>query len=171
MKDSFIPAPVRLFHWGIALLILLNLYAFEHGKSFHQYAGYTCASLVIMRVLFGQVFYAKRFSFTRFELRVSKLKDFIHGLVKGKKEDYQGHNPIASYVYLVIWVLVCLLAISGFLMKEVDALWGNETLENIHEVLANTMIMMIVLHLGGVIQDSLYFKRKTWKRMITGRDS
>lgn len=162
---------MRLFHWGIALLILLNLYAFEHGKSFHQYAGYTCAGLVMMRVFFGQIFYAKRFSLQRFELRPNKLKGFVHDLIKGKKEDYPGHNPIASYVYLMIWGLVCLLAISGFLMKEVDALWGNETLENIHEILANAMIIMILLHLAGVIQDSLYFKRKTWKRMITGKDS
>lgn len=171
MKNSYVPAPVRFFHWGIALLVVLNLYVFEHGKSFHEYAGYTCVALVISRVLFGHFFYEKRFSFRRFELRWSELKHFIQGLIKGKKKDFEGHNPIASYVYLCIWGLVCLLGISGFLMKEVDALWGNETLENTHEIFSLSLITFIILHLIGIVQDSLHFKRKTWKRMFTGKDS
>ena len=171
MKVHFIPAPVRLFHWGIALLIVLNLYIFEHGKNFHQYAGYTCVGLVVMRALLGRFFYEKKFSFDRFELRISELKIFVHGLLKGNKRDFVGHNPIASYVYLLIWLLVCLLGVSGFLMKEIDYFWGNETLEEAHEIMSNGLIALVLLHFIGITQDSLSMKRKTWKRMFTGKDS
>ena len=82
--------------------------------------------------------------------------------------DYEPkRNPLASYVYVFIWLCVVCLALSGWLMG-LDAFWGDETLEEIHEIISNILLALVAMHLFGMLTDFIFHKRKPWKKMLKG---
>jgi len=84
------------------------------------------------------------------------------------KKTASGRGQLANWVYIFIWVLVFLLGLTGFMMG-LDAFWGEDWLEEIHEALATGMKVLVFLHLTGIVRDSVKYKRKTWLGMITGK--
>lgn len=131
---------IRFTHWGIAIAVLLNLYITEDGEVFHKYLGYAATLLVVCRL--------------------------VYGLIKKNHRHYP--NKAAQAVYVLIWSIVIGLGITGYLMGT-DRFWGDETVEKIHELLADSLQLLVVLHLLGMVKDSIKNKRKTWMQMITGK--
>ncbi|HSX95551.1 MAG TPA: cytochrome b/b6 domain-containing protein, partial [Hydrogenophaga sp.] len=46
---------LRLFHWSLVGLVVLNLWVLEEGETPHEWAGYAAAVLVLLRVAWGFV--------------------------------------------------------------------------------------------------------------------
>lgn len=131
-------APIfRFLHWGIAAVVLINLYILEPGDTPHRYLGYMVLAFVVLRLL------------------ISKKRRVVH------------YNPKAFFIYLLIWLSIFGLALTGFMMG-LDRFWGNSTLEQIHEFLANSVLFLTILHLIGVFFDAYKNKRRTWMVMVTG---
>ena len=84
-----------------------------------------------------------------------------------KKRTVPHYNPKAKYLYWAIWLCIGALASTGFMMG-LDQFWGNETLENIHELISNILLGFVFIHLSGVFFDAFQNKRRTWMVMITG---
>ena len=77
------------------------------------------------------------------------------------------NTPTAFLVYKLMWMLVMLLGVSGFMMQT-DYFFGDDWLEDIHQLFSILMQILIVSHLVGLTLDSLLFKRKTWFKMLKG---
>lgn len=137
MNDLKLPLKFRLLHWGVAFIIILNLFILEEGKQIHRYLGYACVAFVFIRLLIS----------------------------KGRKVSH--YNEKAKYVYWLMWTAIGGLGITGFLMG-LDRFFGNQLLEDIHEIISNSLIALIIAHLGGVFFDAYKNKRKTWLLMFTG---
>lgn len=60
------------------------------------------------------------------------------------------------------------LCVTGYLMT-LDAFWGNQTLEDIHEVLANVSLVLVALHVAGVVVASVEHGENLVRSMFTGR--
>lgn len=131
---------IRFVHWGIAPAVFLNLFILESGEYFHRLLGYSAALLVVIRL--------------------------AHGLVTRNHRQFP--NIIARITYLAIWLSIFLLAITGFLMGT-DAFWGDDTIEESHELISLFLQILIVLHLSGIAHDSYINKRRTWLNMINGK--
>ncbi len=157
----------RIVHWTIALAVVLNLYLLEEGDPPHQWVGYVAVAAVFIRMIWGFVG-SEPSRFRSFPLHPRKLMRFVKSMLRGEKEDYRGHNPLASYVYLGIWTLILSLGVTGFMMG-LDAYWGEEWLEELHEGISVALQLLISAHFIGLATDSLTFKRKTYLAMITGR--
>ncbi|WP_417335886.1 cytochrome b/b6 domain-containing protein [Halobacteriovorax marinus] len=84
-----------------------------------------------------------------------------------KKRVVTHYNEKAKYVYWFIWISIGCLSITGFMMG-LDQFFGNQLLEDIHEVVSNTLLGLVVMHLLGISIDSYLNKRKTWMVMISG---
>lgn len=78
------------------------------------------------------------------------------------------YNSKVKYVYWSIWTCVSGLALSGFLMG-LDRFWGNQTLEDIHEIISSVLLAFVCIHLIGIFFDAFLHKRKTWMIMIDGK--
>jgi cytochrome b len=146
----------RLIHWLIAVPVLVN-FILEGGEFIHEALGYLALGMVIVRIVWGFV--------TLDQARFSK---FPLSKVFSARTDYDGHNPQASWVYLLIWLLVAFLGVTGFMMG-LDAFWGEAWLENLHETISNVLLFLVGLHLIGIGFDSWRFQRRTWLGMITGK--
>ena len=146
----------RIIHWMIAIPVMINFFL-EGGELTHKVLGYLALGIVFYRLVWGFI--------ARDQAHFSA---FPFSQVFKPKRDYPGHNPQASWVYLCIWLLVISLGISGFMMG-LDAYWGEEWLEELHEVLSQCLMFFVGAHLLGVAYDSWKFRRKTWLGLFTGK--
>ncbi len=77
------------------------------------------------------------------------------------------NTPTNFWVYKVMWSLVVLLGASGFMMQT-DYFFGEDWLEDVHELFSILMQILIVSHIAGLTLDRLLFKHKIWLRMFKG---
>lgn len=159
--------PTRTAHWLLAACVVLNLFFLEEGEDWHRRLGYVALGTVAFRVLWG--FVGGRASrFRSFPLRPSQILAYLRAGLHERPGTEPGHNPMASLVYVAMWIAVIGLGTTGWMMG-LDAYWGDEWLEDLHEGLANLVKILVVLHLLGMLIDSIRFRRATWMGMITGR--
>ena len=159
---------IRLLHWLMAAFVLVNLFLYTDGDDVHNWLGYGTLALVFFRMVLGLTSKGNE-GFRNFPLRPSELLSFLQNLFKRERKDYLGHNPAASYAYLVFWLLIIGLGITGILLVHVEEFFGSQALEGFHKILANAMIVFIVLHFTGIILDAILHRRKTWMSIINGK--
>lgn len=71
---------------------------------------------------------------------------------------------------MIVALLTAILVtcVSGWLMLT-DLFWGSETMENIHEVSATVILVLVAGHVAGVVWESLRHRENLLLAMITGR--
>lgn len=159
---------VRVTHWTVAAGIIANLFFTEDGGEWHEYVGYTVLGLVVIRLLWGLV--GTRYArFTGFFPTPKRLKRHVSDLsVRRVDEQNLGHNPLAALMMLSLWAVTIGLGLTGYLME--SGLFGDkEVLEEIHELLANSLYLLVPLHIIAAIAMSYWQRQNLIKSMITGK--
>ena len=158
---------VRLTHWGMAALVLFNL--FNDTGRIHRWAGYAAAALVVCRLLYSLT--QPRLSPARVRVPdpVSVL-DHVRHLLKGQVEPTRGHNPVGMWAALIMWALVLSLGFTGW-MSQLDRYWGEDWLLELHEGLAQALQVVVLIHWAGVITMSALLKQNLVRAMVTGRSN
>ncbi len=77
------------------------------------------------------------------------------------------NTPTNFWVYKLMWSLVVLLGVSGF-MIQTDYFFGEDWLKDVHELFSILMQILVVSHIAGLTLDRLLFKHKIWLRMFKG---
>ncbi|OFZ31382.1 MAG: cytochrome b [Bdellovibrionales bacterium RIFCSPHIGHO2_01_FULL_40_29] len=162
--------PTRLFHWLFSGLFLLS---FAIAKivdddsiifTYHMLMGLILGGLVLWRIVWG-FFGSKHARFSGFNLNPLDLKDYFLGILSGSKKRWSGHNPASSWAAITMFALGLGSAITGYLMST-----GNkETFEDIHEFMANTFIVVVILHIAGVLLHSIRHQDKIALSMVDGK--
>lgn len=158
-KHLIYDMPTRIFHVLFAGLFLV---AFTIGKtidddslifSYHMLAGILLSALVFWRIIWGIIGsdYAR---FSNFNLNPRDLLSYFKGILSGSKKRWSGHNPASSWAALTMFALGLGLGITGYLMST----GAKETFEEVHEILANTFILVVISHVAGVILHTLRHK-------------
>ena len=170
MRNTFVyDLPTRIFHW---LFSLLFVGAFFIAKtvddenslfSVHMMMGLLMAFIVILRLYWG-IFGTKYSRFYSFALHPSDLFSYFKGLIDGSKRTWNGHNPASSWAAITMFILTLGLAATGYLMTT----GHKEAFENIHEVLANAFLTMVLLHISGVLFHMIRHKDGIAMSMIDG---
>lgn len=156
-----------MVHWTVAVTVLTNHFWLDGGDDPHLWIGYLAAAAVLARV--GVGFLGKGYSrFSHFPLQLQQLKSFLTYYFKRPPQDYVGHNPLASYTYIAIWIFVLMLGLTGWMMG-LDAYWGEEWLHDLHNKISNLLLILVGAHILGILMDAIKFRRPTWMAMITGR--
>lgn len=158
---------VRVTHWTVAAGITANLLFTEAGSQWHQYVGYTVVGLVVVRLLWGLVGtrYARFSDFLPTRSRIKRhLSDFGARRID---EQHLGHNPLAAIMMIALWAVIIGLGVSGYLM-EANMFGDKNLLEEIHETLANSLYLLVPLHIIAAIVMSYWERQNLVKSMITG---
>lgn len=162
--------PTRLFHWLFSGLFLL---CFTIAKtvddeslvfSYHMLLGLLLSGLVIWRIVWGVVG-TKHARFSGFNLNLAHLKDYFVGMLSGSKKRWLGHNPASSWAAITMFALALGLGVTGYLMTT----GYKESFEDIHELMANTFIVVVVMHVAGVILHSIRHQDAIALSMIDGK--
>lgn len=180
MKSYIWTLPTRVFHWLLASFILLAFLTDEDNLlTYHAIIGYSIFIILTFRVFWGLIG-PKYSKFGDFPFSFKELKSFLPNIFVSHKE-YVGHNPAASYVMTAMIMVTFLVVISGALTFGIQEGKGllsflNDSyfkemklFKEIHEALSTILIVLIVIHLGGVLSDRfLNPKHETLKSIFTG---
>lgn len=158
---------VRLFHWSlVASFAIAWLSADEWGK-IHDWTGYIAAGLVGARIVWGLV--GTRYArFSNFLGSPASIVNYLGRIIRGTEERYVGHNPAGGAMIVVLLLGVLGLGVTGWMMTD-NAFWGVAWVADLHEMLANAMLVLVALHIAGVVLASWRHGENLIGSMITGR--
>lgn len=157
---------VRVFHWTLVGCVLANFLVLEEGDPPHRWAGYVATGLVLARIVWGLIG-TRHARFASFFPTPSRLKAHLAAVRQGQHPQVVGHNPLGALMMLALMALVLSLGATGYLMGT-DAFWGEEWLEELHEGLANTLMLAVGLHALAAIVMSRIERVNLIRAMITG---
>jgi len=158
---------VRIGHWSLVAAVAVAWITGDEWQSTHEVAGYVAATVVALRILWG--FAGSRHArFSDFVRGPAAVLAYARGMLRGRKQRYLGHNPAGGVMILALIATVMALGLTGWLATT-DRFWGSEWLEESHEALANLLLVLIALHLGGVLLGSIRDGENLVRAMITGR--
>lgn len=158
---------VRVFHWVLAGGIAANLWITDDSGKAHEIVGYVVLGAIAIRLLWGFVgsFHAR---FGNFVPGPRHLREYLSLLLRGREPRYLGHNPAAVVMMTVLLAATIATGVSGWMMT-LDAWWGAQWLEEVHEVLANSILVLAGLHVAGSIFTSFKHRENLILAMFTGR--
>ncbi|MGL5012124.1 MAG: cytochrome b/b6 domain-containing protein [Paracoccaceae bacterium] len=156
---------VRLFHWGLVAGVLAA-YLSEDSRSLHRIFGYIVMGLIAFRLIWGLVgtYHAR---FTSFVPGPVRLMRYLRDIAQRREARYLGHNPAGAAMIVALLLVLAGISATGWMMGT-DAWFGVEWVEHAHEWLVNGLIVLVLLHLGGVALASLRHRENLVKAMVTG---
>lgn len=160
-------APVRVFHWLLALSFA-GAYITAESDSWrllHVTLGYTVAGLVCFRILWGLVG-TRHARFANFVRGPRAVARYLSAMLRGKPEHYTGHNPAGALAIVALLGLALAVGLSGWATYTER---GGKWLEEAHEVVANLMLAVVAIHIVGVLVASRLHRENLVRAMFTGR--
>lgn len=158
---------VRLFHWTVVIAVCLNLFILKPGRLYHRYAGYVVIGAVLVRLVWGFIG-TRHARFSEFFPTPGRLVPYLKALVRGEEPRHIGHNPAAAVMMLALMVLLLATGVTGW-MTTLDAFWGEDWLEMLHEGFANAIMVLALIHAAAAIVESLRHRENLVWSMVTGR--
>ncbi len=161
--------PTRLFHWAFAggfiaaAVIALGLGDDSPIFPYHSIIGLTIALLIVLRIFWGLI--GSRYArFGSFLFAPSEVLAYTRGVLSRRGPKHTGHNPGSSYAIFAMLAIMTGLAITGIMMAR-----GNESVEELHEILAYSMLAVVGVHIMGVIVHTVQHRENITASMIHGR--
>jgi cytochrome b len=169
--------PIRVFHWLLVAGFFVAYLTEEELLTVHVWAGYLVLGLLIFRLLWGFVGndYAR---FANFLCSPGKSFAYLKEAIALKSKRYLGHNPAGSAMIVLLIIGLFMTVISGLAVYAADQNLGpladmigtsNEKLwEEAHEIAANFTLLLVVVHVVGVVFESVIHRENLVKSMWNG---
>lgn len=157
--------PTRLFHWLFALSfsVAFMTSGSDSWVATHVFTGLLTLGLVVYRVVWG-IMGSRYARFSSFLFSPASAIRYLHATGNGNAQRHIGHNPAGSWM-----IYVMLLLGSGIAIFGLATLSSGEQFEDVHEVLANVAIGIVVAHVVGVMFASVLHQENLPRAMVTGR--
>jgi cytochrome b len=168
--------PTRLFHWTLALCIVLGIIFVKIGGNamqWHAYCGYFALALVVFRIIWG---FAGSWH-ARFANFVPSSKRLV-AYLKGETAGGLGHNPLGALSVIALLLAVLLQASTGFFADDDIFFQGPLTkyvsnatvafLTSVHRFNQYIIMSLVALHIGAILFYQIYKKESLVGPMITG---
>ena len=159
--------PVRISHWALAGCFLGAWLSSdsEYLALLHLLFGYSILSILLFRLIWG--FIGSRYArWTSFIFSRSEIWNYLKGMFTTSGEKYLGHNPLGSIGIFLMLGLLTLMISSGLAL---DLLSPFHWLSELHETLAELMLILISAHVLGVLLSSRLHHQRLISSMIHGR--
>lgn len=157
---------VRIFHWSLVTSVGLCHFVLEEGETAHRWVGYLAAALVVARIVWGFVG-TRHARFADFWPTPRRLAGHWRALRAGHAERTPGHNPFGALMMLALMGLVIAVGLTGW-MQGLDAWFGDEGLQDLHEWLANALIGAAAAHALAAIVMGRRERVNLVAAMLTG---
>jgi cytochrome b len=190
---------VRLTHWGIASAVLLNALVTEGGSLGHVALGWIGMALLILRLIWG-ILGPSEARFSAFPPNPAAALRHLAALAAGTPREHPSHNPAGALMAYGFWATLVAVILTGLVMtggatpmqvardkaavasgdwsalivkdsaSDADDTSLRHTAEEIHEMAANLLLLLAVLHVAGVIVESRRLRRNLLAPMLLGAD-
>lgn len=170
--------PIRLFHWILVSCFVIAWFTLDNRYlDIHIFAGYLMGGLILFRILWGFIGspYAR---FHDFAFGYSEVRDYLKEVLSKRPPRFIGHNPAGSWAIYLLLVLGLLVVITGLLVfggeEQQGPLAGllnfpqGRFAREFHEWLSWLMLGVVIIHLIGVLVESLMHRENLVIAMLTG---
>jgi cytochrome b len=185
---------VRVGHWLLVIGFIVNYLTGGDPLAVHVWVGYLIAAIVVLRVVWGFVG-PERARFTDFVYAPARVFGYLAGLIRRRSPRYIGHSPAGGAMTVALLIFLAAITFTGMMtLADTDnrgplrAWFGNEQVvqeraaakaagtqfryrspyEEVHEVLVNLTLILIILHLSGVALASYVHRENLPRSMVTG---
>jgi cytochrome b len=168
---------VRLFHWTTVATFATAYLTEDDLLSMHVWAGYILGLFLVARVVWGVVG-SPHARFSDFIYGPGETVRYVRELLLFRAKRHLGHSPGGGAMVILLLVLLTATVVTGLMVYGGDQQAGplagmlsrdaGESLEELHEMLANITLAFIVLHVGAVVLASLVHRENLVRAMITG---
>ena len=171
---------VRMFHWGLAGSFAIAFLTEDDLLALHVWAGYLILGLIFIRVLWGFIG-TRHARWSDFVKQPAEIFTYLKAAIRSRAARYLGHNPAGGAMVVALMLSVTFTGLSGLAVYGAQELSGPmapllsglsegwaHALEDIHEVVANLTLLLVLLHLAGVALASLQHRENLVRAMITG---
>ncbi len=158
---------VRSFHWGLVLSFGVAWFTAHSSEGLHQWAGYAAAGLISMRLVWGVLGtpYAR---FSQFLRDPKTVMRYLFSIIAGREARYIGHNPAGGMMVLALIATMAMTALTGWMMTT-DTYFGVQWVEWTHSLVAHGLLILVLVHIGGVALASFRHRENLVQAMVTGR--
>lgn len=159
--------PLRLWHWSLAVLVLIAWVTPNTYDSLHRLAGYAVIGLLAFRLVWG--FVGTRHSrFDKVGLRLRAAPGYLKNLVRGDTGRYLGLNPAGVAMLVAMLGLLVISTVTGAMQVTVR-FFGVWWIEDSHAYSSHAVIVLAGLHVAGTLLMSLLQHENLVRAMFTGR--
>ena len=152
---------IRVFHWSVVTSFVIAFITEDDVMWLHELAGYAILVLLGLRFIWG--FIGTRYArFSNFIYGIDTIKQYFQDVIHFSAKRYVGHNPLGGLMVVILMLMLLITCLTGLVAE-------NEIFEEIHEFFANTTLLFVLLHIGGVVFSSLVHNENLVRAMITGR--
>lgn len=183
---------VRLTHWSLAIVVLLNTVVNEAGSVPHVLTGWAALAILALRLVWG-VLGPTEARFSAFPPAPKAALTHLADLVARRPRVYPSHNPAGALMVYTLWATLAVLVGTGIAMTGTGPLgtmerseavrtmdWSDldlgesrgeagEWLEEVHEMASTLILVLAALHVVGVAVESRATGRNLVPPMLTGR--
>jgi cytochrome b len=161
---------VRIFHWSLVVAFSVAFYyrESEWDRLIHVNAGYVVAGLLLARIIWG--FMKTRYaSFHAFPLNPIHAAKYLWRFLHGRGRRFIGHNPAGSVIIYTMLFCGLTTVVSGYLVYNDGWLFDDPGyLAPLHYYSSWAWMILVVIHVIGVITESILHRDNLIKAMITG---
>lgn len=171
---------VRVFHWTLVTAFFLAYFTEDDFLALHVWAGYVVFALIIFRIFWG-VAGTNTARFSSFVFRPRIVLDYLKDALMLKAQRYIGHNPAGGVMIILLLISLLLTSLTGVAVYGTEesagplAAWlsgvgehRSELLEEFHEFFANFTLLLVIIHIAGVVVESLIHHENLIRAMWTG---
>jgi cytochrome b len=136
--------------------------------------------LILFRIIWG-IIGTRHARFSSFVTSPGTAWQYIKDTLKLRAKRYLGHNPAGGAMIILLLVSLLITTLSGMAtygaVESAGPLgnWlgnigesGEDMLEEVHEFFANFTVMLVAIHVGGVIIESLLHRENLVRSMLHG---
>jgi cytochrome b len=168
-----VDATTRMLHWLMALSFTVAYITAdgERWRLVHVTLGYTLAGLVVARLLWGLVG-PRQARLSVLWRKLQGLPAWLRSLAAVRSPSAlqatwrPGQNLLMALAVALILALVVPLTLSGYAVWDE---WGGEWLEEVHEFFGNTLLFVVLAHIGLIALLSALRRKNQALPMLTGR--
>jgi cytochrome b len=187
---------VRLTHWTLAVIVLVNAVLTEGGSAIHVWAGWAGLGLLVLRLIWGLLGPTEA-RFSAFPPNPLGALSHLSTLLAGRVREHPTHNPAGALMAYALWATLAVLMATGLVMTggqtpmQMDEIrasvakgdWSvlveegetddedsglSEAAEEVHEVAGNLILVLVLLHVAGVVVESRALRRNLVRPMLFG---
>jgi len=181
---------VRIFHWTLVAAFAVAYVTEDELLALHVWAGYLVGGLLLARIVWGFVG-PRHARFADFVFGPIRAWRYLIDLVLLRARRHVGHSPAGGIMVLILMVGCLATVWTGLELYAVEegkgplayatpviaqalaagetSLGGGEFWEEVHEILANLTLLLVLLHIGGVVLASIVHRENLVRAMFTGR--
>lgn len=168
---------VRVFHWTLVATFAVAYLTEDDLLTVHVWAGYAVGALLIARIVWGFVG-SRHARFSDFVSAPGSTVAYVRDLLRLRAERHLGHSPGGAAMILLLIGFLAATVVTGLIVYGGDQQAGplagmfsketGESMEEVHELIANVTLALVIVHVTAVIFASYAFRENLVRSMITG---